>query len=103
VFALRMMTLGNRADPFPKSPSTAAMFKVVNSLVYGSSVLAAVAGSEHDFNPEARGDIPIQRYGLLWTAGLLARGQKSMPTTIDSPRIKHCPLDSQFVGMVRPR
>jgi hypothetical protein len=51
------MTLGNKAGPFPKTPPTTTMSKVVNGLVYGSSLLAAAVSSDYVFNPEAPGDI----------------------------------------------
>jgi hypothetical protein len=70
------MNLGNRAGPFPKSLPTTTLSKVFNGLVYGSSLLAAAVSSNHVLNPAARSDIPIQCYGLVKAAGLLAQGQK---------------------------
>jgi hypothetical protein len=53
------MALCSKAGTFPKSPPTAALFKIVNGLVHISSLLAAAAGSDHVFNPKVRIDIPI--------------------------------------------
>jgi hypothetical protein len=54
VVALRRMTLGNSAGPFSKTPPTTTLSKVVNGLVYGSSLLTAAVSSDHAFIPEAR-------------------------------------------------
>jgi hypothetical protein len=54
------MTLGNIAGPFPKTPPTTTLSKVVNGLVYGYGLLAAAVCSDHVFNPEARRTIVFE-------------------------------------------
>jgi hypothetical protein len=72
VVALRRMTFGNRAGPFPKTPRTTTLSKVVNGLVYGSSLLAAAVSSDHVFKPEARSDILKLKLKLFTTRTVCA-------------------------------
>jgi hypothetical protein len=66
------MTLGIRAGQFTKISLTAALFRIVNGLVYASSLLPAAVSSDPILNPKALSDIHF--YGLVRAAGLLAQG-----------------------------